>query len=240
MTQPANLACCTRAQSSFRGGHPRCRDQPRDLRSTRAEGSYRLPEVHVLPSFQPSLETEPEPDPTGRPNFDHRPRVRSRDQEKGPVICAQIRYSALTNHGIPAISNERVIGDLRDFELLSRRFSLLCIVLSALGRRAGRCGGRGPRRVRSVVFEGVRVDRRDFGADGSAGALRSAGNRHPAGTRASLPAGRMPGSAGRPVRRDATLTARARSEASARGRWLAPCRAGLKRQPRPAGAGINP
>ena len=40
-----NPACCARAQSSFRGGHPRCRDQPRDLRSTRAEGSYRLPEV---------------------------------------------------------------------------------------------------------------------------------------------------------------------------------------------------
>jgi hypothetical protein len=35
--------------------------------------------------------------------------VRSRDQQKGPVICAQIRYSALTSHGIPAISNERVI-----------------------------------------------------------------------------------------------------------------------------------
>jgi hypothetical protein len=29
---------------------------------------------------------------------------------KGSVICAQMTYSALTNRGIPAISNERVFG----------------------------------------------------------------------------------------------------------------------------------
>ena len=36
-----------------------------------------------------------------------------------------------------AIAQSRVIGVLRDFEMLSRRFSLLSVDLSALGRRAG-------------------------------------------------------------------------------------------------------
>jgi hypothetical protein len=88
----------------------------------------------------------------------------------------------------------RIFGVLRDFELLSRRFSLLCIVPSALGRRAGRCGGRGSARW---CFESVRVDRRRLSAlTGPPVRCVAAGNRRPAGTGASLAAGRMPGSAG--------------------------------------------
>jgi hypothetical protein len=56
-----------------------------------------------------------------------------------PRITGNLATSLVLNHQM----NTRTSIVLRDFELLSRRFSLLCIVLSALGRRAVRCGGRG-------------------------------------------------------------------------------------------------
>ncbi len=74
--------------------------------------------------------------------------------------------------------------------MLSRRFSLLCVVLSALARKAGGCGDGGLRRVRTVVLR----KRSDGPAPTDPPARRSVvGYRYPAGTGAS------PG--GRPVTR---------------------------------------
>src|ERR1700683_2397077 len=73
--------------------------------------------------------------------------------------------------------------------MLSRRFSLLRVVLSALARQAGGCGDGGVRRVRTVVRK-----RSDGPAPTDPPAGRAVvGNRYPAGTGAS------PG--GRPVTR---------------------------------------
>jgi hypothetical protein len=83
-----------------------------------------------------------------------------------------------------------LIGARCDFESLSRRFSLLCVVLSALARKAGGCGNGGLRRVRTAVLR----KRSDGSAPPDPPARRAVvGNRYPAGTGAS------PG--GRPVTR---------------------------------------
>jgi|HubBroStandDraft_3_1064219.scaffolds.fasta_scaffold185754_3 hypothetical protein len=66
--------------------------------------------------------------------------------------------------------------------MLSRRFSLLCVVLSALARKAAGCGDGGLRRVRTVALR----KRSDGPAPTDPPARRAVvGNRYPAGTGAS-------------------------------------------------------
>jgi len=120
--QSADLACCARAQSSFRGGHPRCRDQPRDLRPTRAEASYRLPEVLAF-----------------RVSLPPRSRRRSGSVEWRAGRGRYLLWRISRSHG-PTASNPTTQGLLAT----SRRF----MPLSTIGRsrgaaswpRAGPCG----------------------------------------------------------------------------------------------------
>jgi hypothetical protein len=83
----------------------------------------------------------------------------------------------------------RILSVMRDCEMLSRRFSLLCAILSAVGRGAGTCGDPGPCRVRTVMLR--RRSRGSAPAVRQCAALRQ-GNRHPARSGASLAAGGVP------------------------------------------------
>jgi hypothetical protein len=58
MMQTASLACCAGAQSSFRGGQPRCRDSPAIFgRSERSLAPLRDGEVEVSGEEQAGVDT---------------------------------------------------------------------------------------------------------------------------------------------------------------------------------------
>jgi hypothetical protein len=184
-----------------------CRGRP--IRGVRDPHDHRLrrPDLLGKPTWWlprrrdralPTSKSTGKPLSTAWPRHGHHRRSMptAQGEPAGPVqepdkAAPQSRPSRTGSSGYD-ISRHRVssgthgFGARRDFEMLSRRFSLLCVVLSALARKAGGCGDGGLRRVRTVVLR----KRSDVPAPTDPPARRAVvGNRYPAGTGASPGAG---------------------------------------------------